>query len=284
MANLIALSLHCAPGTQAILDPYSHVYGSEAGGMSAVAGVLPKTIENARGRFDSDVLARTIRECNHPRLVWIENTHNVSGGAVWTVAQTKSVSEVCGDSGLALHIDGARILNATIALGVAPCELAAPADTLTVCLSKGLCCPMGALLIGPLGLIERARALRVRFGGSLRQSGMIAAAALVALKTGIERLQADHDRAKELVEGFDAIDGLRVERQEYQTNMINVDVSGTGLTSTEFTERLHAYEVLVLPRNPNAVRVVTHRHVAPEDIGPTLRAFQDVAARRARPA
>jgi len=277
MANLIALLLHGRPGSQVLMEADSHVYTSEFGGIGAVAGLVAKAIPGAGGTFDAEALSAAIADSFDPGLVWIENTHNMSGGAVWTVESTERVAEVCRGRPLPLHMDGARLFNASIATGASPRALAAGVDTVSLCLSKGLSCPFGGLLVGAHEVIEEARKFRRRLGGSLRQSGIAAAAGIVALTSGVERLRDDHARAIELVEALEGIEGLRVVRQPYQTNIVNVDVSGTGYTVAEFAARLESHRVLVLPRPPRALRIVTHRHVAPEDIGPTIAAFEKAA-------
>ena len=212
----------------------------------------------------------------HTRLLAIENSHNSAGGTVVTPEEIDALAQTAHERGLKVHIDGARIFNAAIALGVPPARLARNADTLTFCLSKGLSAPVGSVLVGSDEVIGEARRFRKMVGGGMRQAGVLAAAGLVALQVGIERLADDHRRARALAEGLARRPGIQIDLATVQTNIVRFDVAGLGLTSTGFAEALKRHGVSVSGGAGTGVRMVVHRHIDDASIETALAAAGDV--------
>ncbi len=271
MANEIALRLHGAPGDELLAEEHSHVLIAELGGPAALNGLLTRPLPGDRGRLTPDQIrsaARLWDDRHTPmtRIVSIENTHNSSGGRPWPLEEVAAVAETCRDLGLRLHLDGARLFNAAVALDVPTAEIARHADTVTICLSKGLGCPLGALVAGSSELMVRARRFKHLFGGAMRQAGIVAAAGVYAFEHNIERLAEDHARAKRLAQGL-ADAGLPVEPDDVETNFVQLDVAPLGLTYSEALERLHQAGVgFSATIHPTILRAVTHLGVTDEDI------------------
>lgn len=248
MCNQIALATHCRPGDEVLAHETAHIQGSEGGAPGAVAGVMVTGLAGPRGMFSAETLAAAIR---HPsrytppqRLVAVEQTANRGGGACWPAAQLAAVAEVAHQHGLVTHMDGARLLNAAVALGVPAATLCAGYDSVWLDFTKGLGAPLGAVLVGSTSFIGAAWRWKQRLGGALRQGGLSAAGCLYALDHNIDRLAEDHANARALARGMNALPGLRVE-EEPETNLIFFDTSGTGLTAAEFAARLRRQGVLV---------------------------------------
>jgi threonine aldolase len=207
------------------------------------------------------------------RIVSIENTNNSAGGRVWRSPDVEDVAEACRERGLSLHLDGARLMNAAVALGVPAADLAAPADTVTLCLSKGLGCPLGALVAGSAERMRAARRLKHLFGGAMRQAGIVAAAGVFALEHNVERLAEDHARARRLADGLAAA-GLPVDLEQVETNFVQLDVGALGLSSREGIARLAEAGVgLSSTVHPGVLRAVTHLGVSDRDIDAALEAI-----------
>lgn len=264
MANLIALMVHARPGDEVILDADSHIFHYEVGSMASVAGLMPMPVPSDAGMLDPDRVAAAIREPDihypTPRLLCLENTHNRSGGRVIPLSLHERLCELARARGLAVHLDGARIFNAAIAAGVAVTDYTCTVDSVMFALTKGLSCPLGSVLAGSVEFIERARSVRRRLGGGMRQAGIIAAAGIVALETMIDRLVEDHARAKLLAAGLATIPGLRVDLERVETNMVNVDHADTGRTTDEVLALLEQAGVIASGRPPRHIRLVTNRH------------------------
>lgn len=215
MGNQVAVLTHTRRGDEVFLEAESHIYYYEVGDIAALAGAQPRPIPGSRGRFTAADLRAAVREPNihypNPRLVCLENTHNRAGGAVWRPEEVDAVVEAAHELGLAIHLDGARLFNAAVALGLPAARLARGVDSVMFCLSKGLGAPVGSLLCGPAEWIERARKERKRLGGGMRQAGILAAAGLWALRHNVERLAEDHANARWLAEQLAQIRGLRVD-------------------------------------------------------------------------
>jgi threonine aldolase len=275
MANEIALRLLSRPGDELLADGHSHLFLSELGGPAVHSGLALRPLPSVAGRFTGDDVrdaAWDARDVHRPvtRIVSIENTNNSAGGRVWHVDEVEEVADACRELGLALHLDGARLLNAAVALGVSPDELARPADTVTLCLSKGLGCPLGALVAGSAERMAAARRLKHLFGGAMRQAGIVAAAGVYALDHNVERLADDHARARRLAEGL-ADAGLPVGVEQVETNFVQLDVGALGLTSTEGIVRLGEAGVgLSSTVHPGVLRAVTHLGVSDGDIDAAL--------------
>jgi threonine aldolase len=271
MANEIALRLHGEPGDEILAEEHAHVLIAELGAPAALSGLLTRPLPGDRGRFSAEQIraaARLWDDRHTPltRIVSIENTHNSSGGRVWPLAEVREVAETCRELGLRLHLDGARLFNAAVALGVPAAEIARHADTVTICLSKGLGCPLGALVAGSSDLMVRARRFKHMFGGAMRQAGIVAAAGVYAFEHHIDRLADDHARAKRLAEGL-AQAGLPVDPDEVETNFVHLDVAPLGLTNSEALERLHQAGVgFSATIHPTVLRAVTHLGVTGDEI------------------
>jgi threonine aldolase len=271
MANEIALRLHGEPGDEVLAEEHSHVLIAELGGPAAHSGFLTRPLPGDRGRLSPEQIraAAHLWDDRHTpitRIVSIENTHNSSGGRVWPLDEVRAVADTCRELGLRLHLDGARLFNAAVALGIPPAEIARHADTVTICLSKGLGCPLGALVAGSSELMVRARRYKHLFGGAMRQAGIVAAAGVYAFDHHIDRLAEDHARARRLAEGL-AEAGLPVDPDDVETNFVQVDVAPLGLAVPEALERLHQAGVgFSATIHPTVVRALTHLDVTDDDI------------------
>ena len=271
MANQIALKLHGRPGDVLLAEETSHVVIYEYGGAAAHAGLLTLGLQGDRGR----VSRQQVRGAAEPStkaadqrasVLSLENTHNSSGGRVWPLAELEDVVSAARDCGLAVHLDGARLLNASTALDVEPSAIAARFDTVTLCLSKGLGCPLGALLAGSHELMQRAWREKHLFGGAMRQAGVVAAAGLYALDHHVAGLADDHRRARALAEALDAA-GVPVELEQVETNFVQIDVEPLGLTRAEALTRLAEAGVgLSGTIHPTVLRAVTHLEITDEDV------------------
>jgi threonine aldolase len=271
MANEIALRLHGEPGDEVLAEEHSHILIAELGGPAALSGFLTRPLPGDRGRLSPEQIraaARLWDDRHTPltRIVSIENTHNSSGGRVWPLEEVEAVADTCRELGLRLHLDGARLFNAAVALGIPAAEIARHGDTVTICLSKGLGCPLGALVAGSSALMVRARRFKHLFGGAMRQAGIVAAAGVYALEHNIDRLAEDHARARRLAEGL-ADAGLPVDPEDVETNFVQMDVAPLGLTYSDALERLHQAGVGFSGTvQPTVLRAVTHLDVTDEDI------------------
>lgn len=283
MGNLIAVLAHCGRGDEAIMGHLGHTFLFEAGGISALGGVHPHTIPNqADGTLRlEDILAAIRAEDDHfppSRLVILENTHNRCGGVPITVAYTHQVAELAHGHGMALHLDGARIFNAALGMNVPVKDLTRDVDSVTFCLSKGLSAPVGSVLCGSQEFIVKARKLRKQLGGGMRQVGVLAAAGIVALETMVERLVEDHVRAKQLAESLANIDGLRIDMNSPQTNMVFFSLTGErGLFAKEVAQKLKALGVLVGVVGEKQFRLVTHYGIDDQALEACEAGFAQVA-------
>jgi threonine aldolase len=281
--NLTGVLAHTQRGDEIILGDKSHIFMNEVGGTAVVGGLQVRTVPNRDdGRVRPEDVRSAIRGKNvhfpPTALVAIENTHNSCGGRAMNLQETEDVSAVAHSAGVPLHIDGARIFNASVALGVAAARLAAPAESITFCLSKGLGAPAGSLLCGSAAYIERARKWRKLLGGGMRQSGILAAAGLVALERHIDRLAEDHANARLLAEGLAEISGITIDPEGVQTNIVFFDMSGLGIPPQAFSESLAERGVRIY--GGPIFRAVTSYEVTRPDIEYALTVIQDVARAR----
>ncbi|MEP6893369.1 MAG: GntG family PLP-dependent aldolase [Gaiellaceae bacterium] len=271
MANQIALKLHTRPGDVLLAEETSHVLIYEYGGAAAHAGLITVGLPASDGRptaaqIRAAVPSRTKIADQAPAVLSLEDTHNSSGGSVWPLDQLEPVVDAARDAGLAVHLDGARLFNAAVAQDVPPAAIAARFDTVTICLSKGLGCPLGALLAGTSELMERAWREKHLFGGAMRQAGIVAAAGLYALDHHVARLADDHARARRLAEAWHAA-GLAVDPERTVTNFVQLDCAPLGLTRDETLGRLREAGVgLSSTIHPTVARAVTHLDVTADDI------------------
>jgi len=282
MGNLAAVLAHCGRGDEVILGHLSHSFLYEAGGISALGGVHPRTIQNQDdGTLSLEDIEGAIRPDNPhfpiSRLVILENTHNRTGGSTLSREYTRNVGEITKRSNLALHIDGARIFNAAAALGVPARELVEPADSITFCLSKALCAPVGSVLCGSEEFIQKARRARKQLGGGMRQAGVLAAAGIVALENMIQRLGEDHQRAKKLAEGLRGLAGFVVEKDPPPSNMVYLALgAGFPITAYEVADRLREKSILVGSVSERRIRMVLHYWIRDEDIEFTITCYQNI--------
>ena len=281
MGNLVGVLVHTGHGDEIIMEKDAHMFHDEQGAFAAIGGLVVNLVQGHYGYPAPKDIEEAIRPANNvhkPRtaLVCLENSHNHAGGTVITPEQMDKVVELAHNHRIPVHLDGARIFNAAVALGIPASRLAENVDTVTFCLSKGLSCPAGAILLGNKAVIDVARRIRKRLGGTLRQAGIIAAPGIVALNTMIDRLQLDHENARTLAEGLSTIPGLKIDMHSVQTNMIYVDISELGLTSQEFVTRLKQKSVEVLAAGKQLLRFVTHRHISGKDIPIILKAVEEV--------
>lgn len=283
MGNLVSLLTHCGRGDEVILGDSAHSYMYEQGGSAALGGIHPRPLRNRPdGTLDMAEIEAAIRDENthfpRTRLICLENTHNRCSGAVLTLAYTAAVADLAHRHKLKLHLDGARIFNAAVALGVEAKELAAGADSVTFCLSKGLSAPVGSVVCGSREFIYEARRARKVLGGGMRQAGVIAAAGIVALTEMVERLAEDHTNAKRLAEGIADTPGLWVDPAQIQTNIVFFEVHRDGVTPAQLAARLKEEGVWLLAQPGRRLRAVTHYGITVEDIEQALGAFRRVMA------
>lgn len=282
MSNLIALRTHAQPGAAAIVEQTAHVYEWEFGGLAAACSLLVLPVRGTRGAMDLDALRAA---CHRSKsgfpargVVCLENTHNAAGGTVIPLAHLDACISVAREHMLPVHLDGARIFNAAVALGVSVRKVARLADSVSFCLSKGLSAPVGSLLCGSREFVDRARRIRRAFGGTMRQAGIIAAPGVVALRTMVARLEEDHANARRLGEALATVPGLGVDLATVQSNMVNVDVSDLGIDAAAFAQYLDAAGVRGLPGVGTVIRFVTYRGVTSEHIGQAIGAVRGVVA------
>jgi len=271
MANEIALRTLSEPGDELIAEENAHILLAELGGPAVHAGLMTRPVHGEAGRFGPDVVQRMVRRTDGThipptRIVAIENTHNASGGRVWPLEEIQALVAACRELELSVHLDGARLLNASVASGVPAAEIAGDFDTVTICLSKGLGCPLGALVAGSAELMAKARRLKHQFGGAMRQAGIVAAAGVYALDHNVERLADDHARARRLAEGLHAA-GVPVNLEQVETNFVQVDVGTLGLDGADALARLAEQGVgLSSTPHPGVLRALTHLDVDDEDV------------------
>jgi threonine aldolase len=285
-SNLIAVLTHTNHGDEIILGDESHIFWYEVGGASVLGGVIMHTVPtDSCGRLNLDDIGRAIRskDIHYPQtaLICLENTHNRCGGAVLTTDYTNEVCNLAHRRGLKVHLDGARIFNAGVALGVPARALAQSVDSVTVCLSKGLSAPVGSLLCGSKGFVERARKFRKMLGGGMRQAGVIAAAGIVALETMTDRLAEDHANARRLAQGLAGIGGITLAQDDMPTNIVMFHLS-PELSVVEFMEGLEKAGVKIGLRDGRPFRAVTHRMVSSSDIDGALTRIEAVCRRLRR--
>lgn len=278
MANLVCALTHCARGEEAILGDRSHMFINEAGGMSALGGIHPHIIANQPdGTMRLQDIDDAIREDNlhypRTRLICLENTHNRCHGSPLTAGYTRSVVALARRRGISTHLDGARIFNGAVALGVDVKELTRGIDSVMFCLSKGLAAPVGSMVCGSRAFIAEARRSRKILGGGMRQAGVIAAAGIVALDQMADRLAEDHANARCLAAGIAQIPGLSIDLARTQTNIVYFDLDSDRLAADEFPTRLEEKGIKLLPTGGSSFRMVTHHGIRSEDIDAALTAL-----------
>jgi threonine aldolase len=279
MGNLIGIAVNAHLGEELIADADSHIFLNESAGAAAIAGVQIRPVETTAGVMSPAQIVRALRPRDDPHqpftaAVSFENTHNMHGGVVWPMDALRSASKAARAHGLRVHLDGARIFNAAIALRVDAGEIAAESDTVTFCLSKGLACPAGSLFCGPRDLVDEARRWRKRLGGAMRQTGVLAAAGLIAMEKMVDRLAEDHSNARTLAEGLAELPGVTCDLSRVQTNLVYFDLE--NLSAQAFTDECAKRGLLSAPSGPARMRFVTHYGITAEDVQSTLKICEEV--------
>lgn len=279
MGNLAALMAHCNRGEEVILEATSHTLINEMGGISSVAQLIPRTIEGTRGVIFPEQVEKLIRPKSKTTpqtgLVWIENTHNSAGGTIFPPDIAESVAEVAHEHNIPVHMDGERVFNAAIALGVDIKRITKPVDSVMFGLSKSLCCPIGSVLVGSKVFVEKARKIRHMLGGRMRQAGIIAASGIVALDSMIDRLSIDHANAKRLAQGLSKLFYIQIDLKTVQTNLVRFNLIGQKIEGMGLTQRLKDCGILVDYKG-GGFRMVTHKDISQEAVDKALSCFKKV--------
>ena len=276
MSNLVAALTHCKRGDEIIMGDQAHMFWNESAGASALAGAQLRLVPNdPQGRIDLDDLKNAIRPKGNVHmppttLICLENTHNRCSGGVLTPDDTKRVADIAHDAGAKVHLDGARLFNASVSLEVPPAALVQDVDDVSFCLSKALSCPVGSILCGSNEFIEGAHKWRKMVGGGMRQAGVLAAAGLVALDNMVDRLADDHSNAKRLAAGLANIEGITVDPTSIQTNIVIFEVAESAGNANDVINELADEGVLVTYPGQQSLRMVTHRHISASDIDEAL--------------
>jgi threonine aldolase len=280
MANQLSIKSHTQPGDEVIIEAGAHAMNFEGGAGAVLSGVQFFGVPGSRGIIDAAQVEAAIRvdDVHFPvsRLIVIENTHNRGGGSVFPLGKIQQIRELATRRGLRMHMDGARLWNACVATGISPAAYAAPFDSVSVCLSKGLGCPVGSLVLGSKDFIKRVRRFRKMVGGGWRQAGFLAAAGIYALDHHIDRLQEDHRKALKLAQGLAEIKNVVINPAEVETNILFFDVSRAERTAQEVAAAAKGKGVLLHPTAKTRIRCVTHLDVSFEDIDHALEAIEGV--------
>lgn len=281
MANELCLRAHTEAGDEVIVEKDSHIFHDESGAAAALAGVQLHPIKGERGILYPEQVERTIRDSqdyHNPvtRLICLENPHNRGGGTIYPLKVVEEISQIAKKHHLFLHMDGARLLNATVALRIDPVEYTQYVDSVILCLSKGLGAPVGSMVAGTKEFIEHVRRFRKMYGGGMRQIGFLTAAGIYALDHHIERLAEDHQKARRLAQALSRIPGIRIEPRRVKTNILYFGIEKEGWTAKKAVEELRKREILVLAIQEQLIRAVTHLDVNKEDIEKAIVVFQEL--------
>jgi len=288
MANLCSLLTHTTRGAEVLLERTAHIISYENSGIALLGGLFYRPIMGSRGAMDLTALEFAFEsglasKQLAPALVCMETTHNTAGGAVLPLAHMADVQRIARTKGANVHLDGARIFNAAVALGVDAAKIAAYADSVCFCVSKGLSAPVGSLLCGSRTFIERAKHFRRMLGGAMRQSGIVAAAGIVALESMVDRLRDDHDNARRLAQGLQAVDASLVDASGIETNIVRVDIAGSGRSAQQWVKDLHTEGIGTSDYGRSQLRFVTHRHIGPAEVEQAVAAVRRVWERAVAP-
>ncbi len=278
MGNAVCLEVLTRPGSEVICDRLSHVYNYELSSMAVLSGLTPRVVDGPQGA----PFPEQVEEAIHPPLYYVaptgcislENTANIAGGRIFPEKRMKQIVALARKNNIPVHLDGARIFNAAVALSKEVAELTAGMDCVMFCLSKGLGAPVGSMVLGSREFIREARRVRKLFGGGMRQAGILAAAGIYALDNNVPRLDQDHANARRLAEELSQIDGLEVDTETVETNIIMVGTKEPAPGAEKLCRRLESYSVQVDPLGPNLTRLVTHLDVSSEDVVRAIEAFR----------
>lgn len=277
-SNQMAVRAHCVPGDELLINVQGHIGIYEGGGPAALSGVSVRQLAGEKGFLTAEGLEGTVRPDDQhycrTRLLCLENTTNLGGGYVYDLDQLQQLSQWAVENGLKRHLDGARFFNATVAAGYSPAQLADCFDTVNICFSKGLGCPMGSILVGSQEDMRKARRARKMFGGALRQAGFLAAAAIYALENHVDRLQQDHDNAKELARGLQNVNGIKASVDETETNLVYFEVDPEIATGAQLAAELSQRCVKLFDLGPQRLRAVTHLDIQSSDIPDAIDAVE----------
>jgi len=282
MGNQACINAHVEPGDEIIFEAGAHIFNYEVAGPAALSGALTHPIVGRRGMFTAEDVKMRVRPANvhnpRTRLVSIENTANRAGGTVFPLDEIKRIHAVARECDLVMHLDGARIWNAHIASGVALSEYAQYFDSISACFSKGLGCPVGSIAIGSRAFIDKVHRVRKRFGGGMRQVGILAAAAIYALDHNVERMREDHDNAHFLATELVQIPGVQIDIEATQSNIVVMDIAQTGRDPQAVVDALYAKDIWTAVFGPTHIRCVTHLDVDRADCQAAVAAFREVLA------
>lgn len=280
MANQLSIKAHTQPGDEVIIDASSHAYNFEGGAGAVLSGVQFFCLPGTRGILEVSQVEEAIRpiDAHFPktRLICLENTHNRGGGSVYPIKNMSEIFKLAKSKGLLVHLDGARLWNASAASGIKPRAYAQWADSVAVCLSKGLGAPVGSLVAGSEGFIDRVHRFRKMFGGGMRQAGILAAAGIYALDHHLEKLQATHDQAKRLARGLSRCQGVSIDPGQIETNIVIFDVTHSGKTPALVAAAMKKKGVLIHALGKTRIRLVTHIDISDNDIEKALEAFKQI--------
>jgi threonine aldolase len=284
MGNQICVKLNTRSGTEVVVEQRSHILDYEMGSSAVLSGVTLRTVAGENGILSWDLISGALRY-NAPyyvtktSLVALENSHNMAGGAVMPLKTSQEICERAHEIGLRMHLDGARIFNAALALNTTVAEVARPFDSVMFCLSKGLGAPVGSVIAGSKDFIAEARNWRKLLGGGMRQVGVLAAAGLIALEESPKALVEDHANAKRLAEGLTEMRGVKIDPERVQTNIVIFDIAETGLTTAQFSAEMKSRGVLANGISAREMRMVTHYDVTREQIDQTIQIAQEILER-----
>ena len=284
MGNQLSIKSHTEPGDEVIIESSSHPYNFEGGAGAALSGIQFQCLRGVRGILDASQIEEAIRPADHhfpvTKLVCLENTHNRGGGSIFPLEKMAEIYRLAKSKALLVHLDGARLWNASAATGIKPHEYAQWADSVSVCLSKGLGAPIGSLVAGSELFIDRVHRFRKMFGGGMRQVGIIAAAGIYALDHHFERLKEDHQNAKRLGVGLKEFKGVSIDPRHVETNILIFDVANTRMTALQVAEAMKKQGILIHAVGKTQIRLVTHLDVTAEDIEKALKAFKKILGRK----
>ena len=282
MANQVSINAHTQPGNEVICESGCHLYNYESGAPALLSGVMLRTIDGEMGSITAEQVEANIRPTSYhfaqTTLITLENTHNRAGGTIFPLGQIKEISEVAKKHNIKMHLDGARLMNAVVATGIEAAEWASYFDSVSICLSKGLGAPVGSVVAGTEAFIERAHRYRKTYGGGMRQAGLLAAAGKYALENNVERLAEDHTNALTFAESVASLEGINVELDWVQTNIVMIDIDKSLGSAAEWVERLAELDVAILTVSPQRLRAVFHLDVSTEESAGAAAKFRDVHA------
>ncbi len=284
-SNQMGVWAQCRSGDELLIEEGGHIANYEGGAPAVLGGVSCRKIRGTRGMLSAEVLQaawrRTDQHFSPTRLVCVENTANLGGGVAYPLKQLQEIREWATSHGLSIHMDGARFFNACLAGGYSPAEVAATSDTVSICFSKGLGCPMGSVLVGSQEVIFRARRARKIFGGALRQAGIVAAACVYALDNHLDRLQVDHDNAKFFAREISTIPGVIIDPALIQTNLVYFEIDAALATAEQVATAMAKHEIMIIPLGPQRLRACTHLDVSREDLQRAASTLREVMTSRA---